>query len=203
MTPILTEERKGYTISIHHDPEPLNPRTEYDNLGVMVYGSTRYILGDIQYGRICDALGMPIPGPSEYPDPEQWEAWAERNGIVALRTYAYIHSGVVMNTEGYSCPWDSGHCGWILTTIPLANRLYGTEWKRWSDKRRAEIEQALRAEVKTFSQYLSGQCYGFTITDAEGEEVYGSWSHLGDYNAVYGALAYARDQVDWMSKQSE
>ena len=54
-----------------------------------------------------------------------WEEWLENevlepNGgedeVVALPLYLYDHSGITMNTSGFSCPWDSGQVGWIYCT---------------------------------------------------------------------------------------
>ena len=36
---------KGCTIEIEQDPDPMNPRTEYDNLGTMICCHKRYNLG--------------------------------------------------------------------------------------------------------------------------------------------------------------
>jgi len=47
-TPLHTETHANCTVEIRTDPEPLNPREEYDNLGVMVCWHGRYTLGDKQ-----------------------------------------------------------------------------------------------------------------------------------------------------------
>ena len=40
-----TEEYRGYIIEIHQDFDPMNPRTEWDNLGIMVTSHGKYIIG--------------------------------------------------------------------------------------------------------------------------------------------------------------
>ena len=37
----------------------------------------------------------------------------QMDGMVILPLYLYDHSGITMNTCGFSCPWDSGQVGWI------------------------------------------------------------------------------------------
>ena len=39
-----------------------------------------------------------------------------------LPLYLYDHSGLSMNTSGFSCPWDSGQVGWIYCNNEKALR---------------------------------------------------------------------------------
>lgn len=41
-----TLPNSSLTLELHHDEDPMNPRTEYDNLGTMVCFHRRYVLGD-------------------------------------------------------------------------------------------------------------------------------------------------------------
>ena len=81
-------------LEIVMDNDPISPREDC-NLGTMLYASSRYNLGDKQV------------------------SWEEINKIekdidnIVVPVYAYIHSGIVLNTFGFSCPWDSGKCGII------------------------------------------------------------------------------------------
>lgn len=56
-----------------------------------------------------------------------------------LPLYLYDHSGLTMNTTGFSCSWDSGQVGWI-----------------WS---MTLNEDELRKEVKWYDLYLRGEVY--------------------------------------------
>lgn len=192
MTPIKTEEINGFTVELYQDPDPLNPRQDWPTLGVMVYGGHRYILGDVKFGEWSDRLAGRV---ANMASAEAWERWADRQGLVYLPTYAYIHSGVVMNTTGYSCPWDSGQAGWIFTTMARCNEWFGTDWKRWSPNRRAMVQQRLNAEVETYSQYISGDVYGFMVKDSDGEIVDSAWGYYGDPEAEAGAMSEARQVV--------
>ena len=44
---------------------------------------------------------------------------------VLLPLYLYDHSGITMNTGGFSCPWDSGQVGWIFADGNAIRREYG------------------------------------------------------------------------------
>lgn len=95
-------------IMYHENPE--SPR-EWDNLATMVYGHRRYILGD-EEARNIDCYN-------------NWDEWLEdeilklnggEDNVVWLPLYLYDHSGITMNTTGFSCGWDSGQVGWIYVT---------------------------------------------------------------------------------------
>lgn len=97
---------------------------------------------------------------------------------VILPVYLYDHSGLTINTTGFSCGWDSGQIGYIYATRKqiLDNFLE----KRLTKKLRQKAEDLLRAEVETYDQYLRGECYGYVITDETGEETDSCWGFLGD-----------------------
>lgn len=108
--PVKRIEKDGIRLNICIDEIPQNPR-EWDNLGTMVCGHRRYNLGDEQ------AKNTELYN--------SWEEWLEnevikpngsRNNVVVLPLYLYDHSGITMNTTGFSCPWDSGQVGWIYCT---------------------------------------------------------------------------------------
>ena len=44
------------------------------------------------------------------------DLWMKEN-LVYLPVYLYDHSGLVLQTTPFSCPWDSGHVGIIYTTL--------------------------------------------------------------------------------------
>lgn len=63
-----------------------------------------------------------------------------------LPLYLYDHSGITMNTTGFSCPWDSGRVGFIFAAQATI-LLCGTS----EDK----IEDELRSEVEVYDKYIS------------------------------------------------
>lgn len=161
----------GATLTIFYDECPSNPRTEYDcNIGAFIVpGRCRYVGSEYDF---------PLDFSSRKNDENALE---KSSDIVAyLPVYVYDHSGVCLNTTGFLCPWDSGQIGWIVATREALKRAGFTDWKRISKKRRATLENWLRAEVETFSAYLSGEVYGFTVESASGEETDSCWGYIGD-----------------------
>lgn len=173
---------QGYKIDIIQDDLAESPR-DWDNLGTMVCWHNRYNLGDEQ--------------PSESPDDyyaDVLKPIIDKGGVV-LPLYLYDHSGLSMNTGGFSCPWDSGQVGYIYATAEKIREEYG--FQRITKQRRKDIAGFLRNEVSTYDQYLGGDVYGYSIDDAQGEHIDSCWGYFGfDACAIAAAesLAYHIEQ---------
>ena len=50
-----------------------------------------------------------------------------------------------------------------------------------------QITEQLTAEVEQYSQWVSGQCYGYVITDSNGDEVVSCWGYIGYKDAKESA----------------
>jgi hypothetical protein len=169
---------------IEHDQDPCNPRTEWDNLGTIVYAHRGCRLGDI------DAT-------KEYPDANGWDdierAIERENGpCVMLSVYCYEHGGITVSTGTFGCPWDSGRIGVIY--VPRSKVL--KEWgkKRLTKALRSKVREDLKGEIETFAQYLEGEIYGYVIEDPEGNHIDSCWGFYGrEYceTEAKAALAYA------------
>jgi hypothetical protein len=146
-------ECKVLKLTIWHD-EGCNPR-EWDNLGTMLCNHNRYSLGDKSFNsNDYDGWIGALSG----------EAGRE-NDIIFLPLYLYDHSGITMNTTGFSDPWDSGQVGWIYVTKEQVRKEYSV--KRITNKLYDKVLDILRSEVETYDQYLTGEVYGFTLEDEE------------------------------------
>ena len=132
-----------------------NPR-EWDNLGTIASWHRRYNLGDAQ--------------PSAAPDEWLADLLKEHPTAIVLPLYLYDHGGITISTAPFSCRWDSGQVGYIYTTLERARDL-GHGWKRLTKARREAIADMLRAEVKTYDQYIRGEIYRFTIEDEDGNYI--------------------------------
>jgi len=181
-----TQTYRGHKIRIETDDDPLNPRVDYDNLGTMVCFNKRYDLGDKGHG---------------HDDPEEFQAWlkAEAKNLIALRLYLYDHSGITMNTGGYShCDahgWDWGCVGILYITKAKVRKEYG--WKVITKARREKIEKYLRSEVETYAQYLEGAVYGYKV-DLPEEELDGScWGYFGYDHEKSGLYESAHSAIDY------
>ena len=171
-----TEEYKNHTIEIHQDEIPESPR-EWDNLGTMVCWHNRYLLGDEQ----------PNIEPERF-----FEDLGEE--VFRLNLYLYDHSGITMNTSGFSCPWDSGQVGWIYVTKERVRKEYSV--KRISKKIRERVFNLLRSEVKTYDDYLTGNVYGYSVKDLNDEFVDGCSGYYGQ-EGVLEAIRAAKSFIDY------
>lgn len=118
---------------------------------------------------------------------------------IILPLYLMDHSGLMMNTGGFHCPWDSGQVGWIYVSKEAIRKEYN--WKVITKKRKAFIEKLLNNEVKVYSDFIEGNVYGYTIYDPVTKEFIDScWGFIGDYDAS-GLKEYATNAIDcWIEK---
>lgn len=150
MNTIHTITKDGYTIKIWQDDDPPNPR-DWDNLSIMLCEHRRYQLGDKDAEQLLSGV-----------DPK-----SKSHLVVPL--YLYDHGGITMSTTPFSCPWDSGQVGIAVVTKERMLKEYDCE--RITKYVRAKALAQVEREVKTYDQYLRGACYGYTVEDADGEEV--------------------------------
>ena len=153
MSVILHEERDacGLTLIVSADPDPIDPRTEFEQLGRLVCWHRRYALGDKH----------------DWPSPEEFEVAMEKRPHIRLPVYLYDHSGITISTVPFSCPWDSGQIGWIFV-----------EWTKLRAafpklRRRADLEtegkRMLRAEIVEYDQYLIGDVWCARVETPDGD----------------------------------
>lgn len=188
----MHEMYKGFRIRIEQDFDPQNPRTEYDNLGKMVCFHGRYDLGDKGHGLRHDMF-------------DSWDELhdyliKEEGAVVILQIRMYDHSGIGLSTSAsgypFNCPWDSGWVGFIYMDRPKILEEYG--WKKITKERREKLEQYLRNEVEVYSQYLSGDVWGYIIEAYIGPEEDREWADEDDdmwedafeHNSVWGFYGY-------------
>ena len=182
------EEYKGHTIKIFSDDHGESPR-EWDNLGTMVCFHGRYDLGDKH----------------DFATPVELIVFQDRKDVIYLPLYLYDHSGITMNTTGFSCPWDSGQVGIIYITydqirkemvMPKGNKYRPI--KNITKNVYKYVIDRLRGEVKTYDDYLRGNVYGFSV-EKDGEDVDSCWGFLGEYDdPEYSALNEAKSVIDFI-----
>ena len=151
-------ENEKYKLEIFDDLNPCSPR-EFDNLGTMVCFHRRYNLGDKTELKSSDF--------SSWEELENY-LYKEEDAFIAIPVFMYDHSGLWINTTGFSCPWDSGQIGYIYISKEKVRREYSC--KRISKKLKKMIREMLCSEVDLYNDYLSGNVYGFTLTDKENAE---------------------------------
>jgi len=186
-----TEKTIGkYKIEIIHDDSPFDPRGD-DNLGTMVCFHGGYNLGDKHEYRQQDYCG--------WNELENAIIKNEDVGVI-LPLYLYDHSGITMNTTGFHCPWDSGQVGFIFISKEKMRKEYSK--KRISKQLKARIAGYLRNEVETYDQYLTGDCWGYVITDTEEDSQPDScWGFFGADVCMEEAEGALKNIIAYEEKQ--
>ncbi len=170
-----------YTIEIEQD-EAEDPRT-WDNLGTMVCFHGRYNLGDKHNYDYGNEMFRALSG--LYPDKATEDLTDEniqrckdlaRYKNVILPLYLHDHSGITMNTTGFSDPWDSGQVGYIYISLEDIRKEYNVT--RVTPQLRRKVAEYLTNEVKTYDHFLCGEVYWFNI-EKNGEDVHSCGSYFG------------------------
>jgi hypothetical protein len=177
MEPIYSEDYKGYKIKIYPDEDVSNPRTDFDNLGVIAASHRRYSF---------DESKLRFDDYGSWSEVEKYLR-KERGAVAVLPLYMYDHSGITIRTTPFNDQWDSGQLGLIYTTKELLEKM-GVPLKN--------AKKQLEAEVNTLDMYVTGNVYGFVIEDSEGNQLDSVWGFFGDYDDKYSALTEARSVVN-------
>lgn len=180
---------KGFKVIVERDPEPPNPRKEFDNVGKMACFHRRYTLGDEDHGiRSEENFGW-----------AEMEAAIEQEhpGALILPLFLFDHSGITISTKPFGDSWDSGRLGLIFATAEKIK----DEWGDGPDARE-HAASYLEGEVETYDQYLRGDVYGYRVLDPDGAEDDATWGIFGDEAAkgdARDALVSAVEAItpDW------
>jgi hypothetical protein len=91
--------------------------------------------------------------------------------------------------------WDGGQVGFIYVTKEQLRKEYSV--KRITKDILTKAEQVLRAEVKTYDDFLTGQVFGYMIDSKDEENIESCWGFYGeDY-----CLEEAKSIVDYLVSQ--
>ena len=168
------EKRIGkYKIKVVQDDSPSSPR-EDDNLGTMVCFHGRYNLGDKHDYNSNDYNGWD----------EMEAAIIKRENVgVILPLFVYEHGGITMKTTSFNDRWDSGQVGFIFISKKKMLEEYGG--KIVTAKLKERVTKYLVAEVETYDQFLTGDVYGYIITELDEDEENDIDSCWGFYGKDY------------------
>lgn len=83
----------------------------------------------------------------------------EHKYIAWLPVYMYDHSGITINTTGFSCGWDSGCIGIVYTSLLDDNDDLPVPQE--GENILEASERILRSEIKYIDQIITGSVYGF------------------------------------------
>lgn len=182
---------KGYKIEIVQNSDPEDPR-KWDPPSHMYTWHRRYSIGDKhEYSEPLDLLCelAEIERDEEESGIDILTQRIEDRGIIILPIYLYDHSGLVISTGAFSCPWDSGQIGYIYMTKETIEK------EGWT---REEALKYMEGEVEIYNDWQSGNVYGFRVIDADGvgDSV---WGFYGDPEES-GCIDEAKSYVDWYIK---
>ena len=206
MNVVHEEIRNGFQIQIiEGDQDIPNPRLDWDHFSHFQMWHRNYQFGDDfkkEYD-IFETVGRSKyfkdeEFADEYPNPfddEFKEILAKCKDIVVLPVYMYDHSGITINTTGFSCGWDSGQIGWIWATKEEICKEYGC--KILTKKIREKVEEVLRNEIKILDCWIRDEIYGYVVTDPNDEGNSEScWGFIGEMEYC---LEEARQDADGMT----
>ena len=134
-----------------------NPR-DWDTLGEMV---------------IRKAVDRHLSGDRTVDDDDMHEliTRCKQEGLVFVPVYALVHSGIWLSTtknfNGYTCQWDTFFAG----VIYAENETIIEEYGDLSIRSRGKAIACFEAELKTYQQFISGDVYGFSTLDSEGDAI--------------------------------
>jgi hypothetical protein len=187
------------------DPEPLDPRAEYDNAAVMACWHRRYRLGDADGpARLRDAVRASRghrPHDDNLDDPYVLRAALTRcRDIVSLPLYLYDHSGITISTSRsypFNNRWDAGQVGFVfMTRAQILAQFAPSGAERLTARLRARAEALMRAEVAIYDQYLTGDVFGYVVEDDIGEHLDSCWGFFGREACVEEGRAVAQHHAE-------
>ena len=178
-----TYELNGKTLKIVQDDNSGESPREWDgNISTLViFGS---------YSHLGDKHNFVLDGNSEDEDTAIIER--DKNVVHVQPIYGYSHSGLTISLSPFSCPWDSGVMGFLVITKDKIRECYGV--KRVTKKLIAKAIESAKGEIETLDQYITGDIYGFEITDEDDNHVDSCYGFYGSDINTNGILDYIDDE---------
>ena len=145
---------KKFELKIEQDQDPMNPRTDWDNIGTMICFHRNYNLGDKH----------------DYKS-DNFEGWGELKEqiesdykvLMIKPLFLYDHSGITISTSPFGCNWDSGQVGWIFIDEKKLQSMTGDS----SGHNETNFEEIIDSEVEVYDKYLTGEVYRYSIYEIE------------------------------------
>ena len=121
------------------------------------------------------------------------------DAVLVKAVHVYKHSGTSISTNGgypYDCRWDSGTIGFVIITKQDLREEY--KWKVITQKRldsvMENIDKVMDSEIKTLSDYIEGNVYGFSIQDENGDTEDSCGGFYGSDLNTNGILDYLNEE---------
>ncbi len=194
--PVETYEQDGYTVKLFYDDQIEDPRTTWSHAATMVCSHRHYCLGDEQATWdewVAEQLDRYFPEEMVHhyylansDNPSDWtKADAYYKRLIArldevmeiMPLYLYEHSGITISTTPFYYVGDSGQVGVIYMTREQILARFGG--KLLTEKKRRQARALMMDEVDEYNQYLTGDVYGYIVTDPNENEVDSCWGLFG------------------------
>lgn len=182
------------TVRVGVDPDPLDPRAEYDNFGTMVCFHNKYNLGDKHDYKIGDFSNW---------EELETQILKDNPGAIVLPLFLFDHSGLSISTGSAwfracdSMAWDWGQVGFIFASADTIRSEYSV--KRISKQLRQRVTDLLESEVEAYNRYFHGEAYFYQVSNAEGEVLD---SCFGFDDEAY-ALSEGQSIAEWIINRKE
>lgn len=196
---IHEETYRGRKIEIVSDGDPQNPIVDCSPFAAFACFHRRYQLGNCFKGANKRMYDDTFP---QFDTPEELAEYlkAEKPPLV-FPLYLYDHSGLRIKIGSFNgllpqghAEFDSGKVGYVFMTREMILKNYGG--KKLTKKLLERATKTIENEVECYDDYLSGNVWGYTITNPDGSEGDSCYGYIGDYDGEYGALSEARSAVD-------
>lgn len=159
-----TQEYKGLTFEVGCD-EHWEPEEEH--LGTFITKSGRYTLGwetkpderSIE-AQIKEDLDLPKKKALQ-------DCVGHNSGGILLPVYAYIHGNTALSFHPFSCPWDSGMCGWYYVTKKEARDWFVLKPRQKIDWDR--VQEVMQTLLDFRQAEINGEVYQYNVYDVDGE----------------------------------
>ena len=189
-------------LRIEYDHHARNPREECAGpTTVVLHANGRYDFGDTEWSsdKIAWALSYHENHLPEGETDEDYEGNLDTYNFdpqqhYVLPVYMYDHSGITINTTGFSCGWDSGLVGCIYVSKVDAA-------KKWPTATEAQILTYMVSEVEELDQYLTGEVYGYVIENDEDDHAESCWGYYGQEYCIESGREAAEYYVKELAKR--
>lgn len=173
--------KNGNKLEIWQDTDAENPREGFfSNVTEMIFFHKRMNVGD-----------------KHNIDPDNYSSFAGmmnenvKDGDLALPVFCYSKRCFELSLEPFSCPWDSGTLGFIVTREDEINHEFNGD--------RIKALKNLKNELKIYNDYLNGRTYGGILYDSEGHEIDACWGFYGnnmEENGIYDNFGIERQDIE-------
>ena len=214
----------SYTIYINYDEHAENPRTSFDNCGVMCCWHSRYNLGDMESNGLKGREHRSYPISKNYNEPidllyelagidreeyqeQQYEEVGEYNDMSRADLFKVIEEkGTIIkglflyDHSVITISTGRFSCPWDYGQVGW---IYITkdkiEKEGWTPE---QADNYLDGEVEVYDNYLTGEVYGFKIEDTDGEEIESCYGYYGD-DGKESMIQECKQTIDHLVKKQE